>query len=98
MKIKPIGDQVLLQEQEKAEKTASGIILVDGPDGEFIYADVVSVGNGLFTHTGNRIPMTVSPGDTVLIHKNNTGAQKKVKIDGTEYILVREMEISMVSN
>jgi chaperonin GroES len=98
MKIKPIGDQVLLQEQEKAEKTASGIILVDGPDGEFIYADVVSVGNGLFTQTGNRIPMTVSPGDTVLIHKNNTGAQKKVKIDGTEYILVREMEISMVSN
>ena len=42
--------------------------------------------------------MSVSPGDTVLIHKNNTGAQKKVKIDGTEYILVREMEISMVSN
>ena len=98
MKMKPIGDQVLLQEQEKAEKTAGGIILVDGPDGEFIYADVVSVGTGLFTQTGNRIPMTVSPGDTVLIHKNNTGAQKKVKIDGIEYILVREMEISMVSN
>ena len=98
MKMKPIGDQVLLQEQEKAEKTAGGIILVDGPDGEFIYADVVSVGNGLFTQTGNRIPMTVSPGDTVLIHKNNTGAQKKVKIDGTEYILVRAMEIAMVSN
>ena len=96
--MKPIGDQVLLQEQEKAEKTSGGIILVDGPDGEFIYADVVSDGNGLFTQTGNRIPMTVSPGDTVLIHKNNTGAQKKVKIDGTEYILVREMEIAMVSN
>jgi chaperonin GroES len=98
MKMKPIGDQVLIKEQEKADKTESGIILVDGIDGEFIYADVISVGNGLFTQTGNRIPMSVSPGDTVLIHKNNTGAQKKVKIDGTEYILVREMEISMVSN
>ena len=83
MKMKPIGDQVLIKEQEKADKTESGIILVDGIDGEFIYADVISVGNGLFTQTGNRIPMSVSPGDTVLIHKNNTGAQKKVKIDGT---------------
>ena len=98
MKMKPIGDQVLIQEQEKAEKTAGGIILVDGVEGEFIYANVISVGNGLFTQTGNRIPMSVSPGDIVLIHKNNTGAQKKVKIDGTEYILVREMEIAMVSN
>ena len=98
MKMKPIGDQVLLQEQEKAEKTKGGIILVDGVEGEFIYANVISVGNGLFTQTGARIPMSVSTGDTVLIHKNNTGAQKKVKLDGTEYILVREMEISMVSN
>ena len=42
--------------------------------------------------------MSVKPGDTVLIHKNNIGSQKKIKLDGTEYILVREMEISMVSN
>ena len=98
MKMQPMGDQVLIKQQERADKTESGIILVDGPDEEFVYADVVAVGPGLFTQTGARIPMSVSPGDTVLIHKNNTGAQKKVKLDGTEYILVREMEISMVSN
>jgi len=98
MKMKPIGDQVLIQEQERNDKTESGIILVDGPSEEFVYANVVSVGNGLFTQTGNRIPMSVKTGDTVLISKNNLGGQKKVKFDDTEYILVREMEISMVSN
>jgi len=99
MKMKPMGDQVLLQEQEKAKTTESGIILVDGAyDEEFVYANVVSVGNGLFTQTGNRIPMSVKTGDTVLVSKNNLGGQKKIKFDGTEYILVREMEISMVSN
>jgi chaperonin GroES len=98
MKMKPIGDQVLLKEQEKAEKTEGGIILVDGAyDEEFVYADVVSVGAGLFTQTGNRIPMSVKVGDRILISKNNLGGQKKVKLDDEEYILVREMEISMVS-
>ena len=97
MKMKPIGDLVLLKEQEKADKTKSGIILVDGIDGEFVYADVISIGNGLFTQTGNRIPMTVKVGDTVLINKNNLGSQKKVKLEDEEYIRVRESEVSMVS-
>ena len=98
MKMKPIGDQVLIKEKERADKTESGIILVDGPDEEFVYADVISVGPGLFTQTGNRIPMSVKAGDTVLVSKNNLGGQKKIKFDSIEYILVREMEIAMVSN
>ena len=99
MKMQPMGDQVLIQEQEKSDKTESGIILVDaGYDEEFVYADVIAVGPGLFTQTGNRIPMSVSKDDVVLISKNNLGTQKKVKFDDIHYILVREMEISMVSN
>jgi len=99
MKMQPMGDQVLIKEQEKKETTESGIILVDGAyDEEFVYADVIAAGPGLFTQTGNRLPMSVKKGDTVLLSKNNLGGQKKVKFDGIEYILVREMEISMVSN
>ncbi len=98
MKMQPMGDQVLIKQQERADKTESGIILVDGPDEEFVYADVVAVGPGLFTQTGNRIPMSVKKGDTILLSKNNLGGQKKIKFDSVEYILVREMEISMVSN
>jgi len=99
MKMKPMGDQILIKEEAKAEKTESGIILVDGAyNEEFVYAKVIAIGPGLFTQTGNRLPMSVNPGDTVLISKNNLGSQKKIKFDGTEYILIREMEISMVSN
>ena len=99
MKMKPIGDQVLIKEQEKADKTAGGIILVDGGyNEEFVYANVISVGPGLFTQTGNRIPMSVKSGDRILLSKNNLGSQKKVKFDDEEFILIREMEISMVSS
>ena len=98
MKMKPMGDQILIKEEKKSDKTESGIILVDGAyDEEFVYAEVIAIGPGLFTQTGNRLPMSVNPGDTVLISKNNLGSQKKIKF-GVEYILVREMEISMVSN
>ena len=99
MKMKPMGDQILIKEEAKAEKTDSGIILVDGAyNEEFVYADVISVGPGLFTQTGNRIPMSVKTGDCILISKNNLGNQKKIKLDGTDYILVREMEVAMVQS
>jgi chaperonin GroES len=99
MKMKPTGDQILVQEREKSDTTESGIILVDaGYDEEFVYADVISVGPGLFTQTGNRIPMSVKTGDCILISKNNLGNQKKIKLDGTDYILVREMEVAMVQS
>ncbi len=99
MKMKPTGDQILVQERAKSDTTESGIILVDaGYDEEFVYADVISVGPGLFTQTGNRIPMSVKTGDCILISKNNLGNQKKIKLDGTDYILVREMEVAMVQS
>ena len=60
MKMKPMGDQILIKEEAKAEKTDSGIILVDGAyNEEFVYAEVIAIGPGLFTQTGNRIPMSV---------------------------------------
>ena len=98
MKMKPIGDQVLVKEKEKADKTEGGIILVDsGYSQEFVYADVISVGPGLFTQTGKRIPMTIKSGDCILLNKSMLGDQKKVKLDGEQYHLVREMEIAMVA-
>jgi co-chaperonin GroES (HSP10) len=94
MKWKPIGDQVLLKEQKKSDKTASGLIIMTGMD-DYSYADVIVTGDGLFTHTGDRIPVTVKPGQVVLVHANNLGDHKKVKLDGEEYILIRESEIAM---
>lgn len=97
MEMKPIGDLILIKEREKTDKTKSGIIIMDGIDGDFVYADVIKTGEGLFTQTGDRIPMTTKPGSVVLINKNNLGSQKQVRLDEVEYILVREAEVAMVS-
>jgi len=95
MTMKPLGDQVLLKEREKKEKTTSGIILMNGTEGSYVMADVIAVGEGLFTQTGDRIPMTIKVGDVVMIHKNDTTENKKIKIDDQEYVLVRESDIAM---
>jgi co-chaperonin GroES (HSP10) len=96
MNWKPIGDQVLVKQQEKQEKTASGIIVMAGMD-DYVTCDVVATGDGLFTHTGDRIPMTTKPGMQVKIYNGNIGSQKKLTIDGEEYILIRESEIAMIN-
>ncbi len=95
MMMKPLGDQVLLKEREKKEKTTSGIILMNGAEGSYVMADVIAAGEGLFTQTGDRIPMTIKVGDVVMIHKNDTTENKKIKIDDQEYVLVRESDIAM---
>jgi len=97
MKLKPIGDLILVKEQKKSDKTVSGIIIPDSVENDYIYADVISTGPGLFTQTGNRIPMTVKPGDVVVLHKNQSGSNKKIKLEKEEYLLLHESEIVMVS-
>lgn len=92
-----MGDQVLLKKQKGQEKTKSGIILTSGQD-NYEYADVIAVGPGLFTQTGDRIPMTCKIGDTVLLHGRLLKGDNEVKFENEKYVLVRESEISMVSS
>ncbi len=92
----PYGDLVLLKEQEQVKKSST-IIMLPGADGDYVFAEVVKAGPGLYTHSGVKIPMTVKVGDTVMLHKSNAGDQKKVKIDDIEYLLIRESELLMIS-
>jgi chaperonin GroES len=92
--MKPMGDLILAKEV-KQEKTKSGIILMESAD-NYVYADVVAVGDGLFTQTGDRIPVTVNVGDRVVIHKNEVGKHKKITINDEEFVLVRESEIALI--
>jgi chaperonin GroES len=96
MNWKPIGDQVLLKQLETQDKTQSGIIIMNSLD-DYIECDVHAVGDGLFTQTGNKIPMTVKAGDRVKIYSGNLGSQKKLQLDSTDFILVREHEIAMIN-
>lgn len=96
MNMTPCGDLVLLAEREQVKRTST-IIMLPGAEGDYIYAEVVKAGPGLYTYNGVRIPMTVKPGDTVLLHKSNAGDQKKVILEETEYLLIRESELLMIS-
>ena len=76
----------------------SGIILT-GTDAAYGYAEVISVGPGLFTATGDKIPMTCRVGDTVMAPMRLLSGKNgnEVKLDDVNYLLVRESEIAMVS-
>mgnify|MGYP003638648757 CR=1 FL=1 len=97
MKMKPIGDLVLIQMNEKKEKTKSGIILTDSAQAGYLYGKVISIGTGLYTQTGDKIPMISSEGATIMIHRNQLGDQKKLQLDDTDYYLVHESELAMIS-
>ena len=97
MKMKPMGDYVLLKKQEGQETTKAGIILTTESN-NYEYADVIAVGPGLFTQTGDRISMTCKVDDTVLVASRWLKGDNEVSFDDETYVLVRESEIVMVSN
>ena len=97
MNWKPIGDQVLIKVEKVAEKTKGGIILVDR-DMNFTKGTVVATGGGLFTQTGDRIPMTVKVDDEVYVYKSNLGENKSIILDDADYMLIRESEIGLVNS
>tara|TARA_Y100000389_G_scaffold190665_1_gene215739 strand:- start:1713 stop:2012 length:300 start_codon:yes stop_codon:yes gene_type:complete len=97
MNWKPIADQVLLKEHKESQKTQSGIIMMKDSY-NFAKATIVAVGDGLFAYTGdNKIPLSVNVGDDVILPSTKINESTKLSIEGEEYILVRESEISMVN-
>ena len=90
MKVKPLGDRVLLKRTEAEEEVHGGIIIPDTAKEKPQEADVVSVGDGKLDDNGKRLPMTVKKGDRVLIGKY-TG--QDIKINNEEHTIVREDEI-----
>ena len=88
---KPLNNYVLLERIEEENKTAGGIIIPDNAREKPSRARVVAVGNGIFEN-GARVPMTVKSGDVVLFAKWAASANE-VKIDGKDYVLVKESDI-----
>ena len=71
-KFKPLGDRVLVRPNQTENKTKGGIIIADSITmNQKVYGEVVSVGTGIFSQSGERIPMTVSVGDTVMYEKSH---------------------------
>ena len=88
---KPLHNYILLTRLEEENKTAGGIIIPDNAKEKPSRGKVVAVGDGVYEN-GQRVPLTVKVGDTVLFAKWASSANE-VKIDGTDYVLIKESDI-----
>ena len=86
--MKPMGDFVLLKKLDGQETTKAGIILTSNTSNH-VQANVIACGPGLFTQTGDRIPMTVKPGNTVMITEQSSKQHNQIKLDDEVYVLLR---------
>ena len=90
MKIRPLGDRILVKREEPSETVRGGIIIPDSAKEKPQEAKVVAVGKGKVDDSGKVIPMEVKKGDRILMGKY---AGTEVKIDGVEHLILREEEI-----
>ena len=90
MNIRPLGDRVLVKRVEAEEKTAGGILLPDSAQEKPKEGKVVAVGDGKQLDDGSRSTFSVKKGNRVLF---TSYAGTDVKIDGDEYMIMREDDI-----
>jgi chaperonin GroES len=88
--IRPTDDRVLIKALEAEEKTAGGILLPDNAKEKPQRGKVVAVGPGKLLDSGERAPLTVKVGMTVIYGKY---AGTEVKLEGDEHTIMRENEI-----
>ena len=89
MNIKPLADRVVIKMIEAEETTKSGIILAGSAKEKPQVAEIVAVGPGGLID-GNQVEMYVKAGDKVLTSKYSGS---EVKIDGIEFVIVRQSDI-----
>lgn len=90
MHLKPLHDRVLVRRLEGEEKTAGGIIIPDTAKEKPQKGEVVAAGPGKRDKDGGQTPMSVKSGDKVLFAKY---AGTEFKMDGVEYLMMREDDI-----
>ena len=94
MKFRPLHDRVLIKVLDSEEKTSGGIIIPDTAKEKPQEGEVVAVGPGAKLEDGKISPMDVKVGDLVLFGK---WSGTEVKIDGTEYSIMKESDIMGIS-
>jgi chaperonin GroES len=90
MNFKPLGDRLLVRRIEEQETIRGGIIIPDTAKEKPMEGEVVAIGPGRMTEDGKRITMEVAKGERILIGKYSG---TEVKIDGSEYVILREDEV-----
>jgi chaperonin GroES len=90
MELRPLHDRVLVKRLEEAEQVRGGIIIPDTAKEKPQQAQVEAVGSGKMLDSGERVKPEVKPGDRILFGKYSGS---DIKIEGSEYLILREDEI-----
>jgi len=93
MKIRPLHDRVLVKRSEEERKSPGGIVIPDNATEKPVMGKVVAVGNGKALENGEFCPLDVKAGDKILFGKYSG---TEVKLDGEEYVVMREEDIMAV--
>ena len=95
MKLRPLGDRILVKPDAPPDRTRGGIIIPESAKKKTLTAVVVAMGPGMLTVRGDRWPMPdVEPGDRVHYPSEFSGA--KVLLDGVEHLMLRDTDILAV--
>jgi len=90
MKLKPLGDRLIVQAIEEELTTASGIVLPETAKEKPQKGKVLAVGDGKLDEDGKRIPLDVKKGDEVLYSKYGG---TEIKVDGEDLLVLRESDV-----
>jgi chaperonin GroES len=93
MNLQPLYDRVVIKRMEEERLSAGGIVIPDTATEKPIKGEVIAVGEGKPLDNGQVRPLKVKKGDTVLFGKYSG---TEVKLNGTEYLVVREEDIFAV--
>lgn len=90
MKVKPLHDRLIIQTLEEEEKTKGGIVIPDTAKEKPVEGKVIAVGAGRIKKDGTKMPLEIKKGDRVLYAKY---AGTEIKIDGEDYLMMRQDDI-----
>jgi len=95
MKVRPLHDRIIVQRIDEGEQKVGGIIIPDTAKEKPQQGKVFAVGAGKFKDDGKRQALDVKDGDTILFGKYSG---QEIKIDGQEYLIMREDDVLAVTD
>ena len=95
VKVRPLHDRILVRRMNEDEKTAGGIIIPDSAKEKPQKGEVIATGKGRITEDGKIIPLEIKSGDHVLFGKYSG---TELKLDGAEYLMMREEDVLGILN
>ena len=90
MKVRPLHDRVIIERIEETEQRVGGIIIPDSAKEKPQQGKIIAAGKGRIEKDGKVTPLDVKANDTVLFGKY---AGQEIKVDGNEYLIIREEEV-----